>query len=287
MNNLKTGILLVVLSGLLVWVGGLFGGGQGAVFALGFAVLMNAGAYWFSDRIVLRMYKAKPVTEAEAPELYGMVADLAQRMGTPMPKVYVIPTDTPNAFATGRNPKHAAVAVTQGIMRMLDREELQGVLAHELSHVRHRDILIGTIAATVVAAVGMLARFAQFAAIFGMGRGGDDEGNNPFALLIVTMVAALGAVMLQLAISRAREFEADAGAARLIGTGEPLARALEKMEHGAQRIPMDANPATAHMFIVSPLGGGAGAAGIFAKLFRTHPPTAERVKRLRSRAWAS
>lgn len=285
MNNLKTGILLVVLSGLLVWVGGLFGGGQGALLALGVAAAMNLGAYWFSDRMVLRMYKAQPVTEAEAPELYGMVADLSQRMGTPMPKVYVIPTDTPNAFATGRNPKHAAVAVTRGITRMLDREELQGVLAHELSHVRHRDILIGTIAATVVAAVGMLARFAQFAAIFGMGRG-DDEDGNPFALLIVTMVAALGAVMLQLAISRAREFEADAGAARLIGTGEPLARALEKMELGARRVPMEANPATAHMFIVSPLSGGRGAAGIFAKLFRTHPPTAERVDRLRKRTWA-
>jgi heat shock protein HtpX len=283
-NNLKTAFLLIVLSALLVWVGGMFGGRQGAVIAFGFALVMNMGAYWFSDRMVLAMYRAQPVTEAEAPELYGIVADLAQRTGSPMPKVYIIPSDTPNAFATGRNPKHAAVAATRGILRMLDRDELQGVLAHELSHVRHRDILLSSVAATLVAAIGMLARFAQFAAIFGDRRGNDDE--NPFVLLIVTMVAAFGAMLLQLALSRSREFEADAGGARLLGTGEPLARALEKIQAGVQQLPMNANPATAHMFIVSPLAGGRRAAGIIARLFRTHPPTEERIARLRGRTWA-
>lgn len=286
MNNLKTAFLLIVLSGLLVWVGGLFGGRQGAVIAFGIAAVMNMGAYWFSDRMVLAMYRAKPVTEAEAPELYGIVADLAQRTSSPMPKVYIIPSDTPNAFATGRSPKHAAVAATRGILRMLDRDELQGVLAHELSHVRHRDILLSSVAATLVAAISMLARFAEFAAIFGMGRGDEDE--NPFALLIITMVAAFGAMLLQLALSRSREFEADAGGARLLGTGEPLARALEKIEAGVRQVPMNANPATAHLFIVSPLAGGRRrAAGLMARLFSTHPPTAERIARLRNRTWAS
>jgi heat shock protein HtpX len=286
MNNLKTALLLIVLSGLLVWLGGLAGGSQGATLAFGIALAMNFFAYWFSDRMVLRMYRAQPVTEAEAPELYNMVADLAQRASMPMPKLYVIPSETPNAFATGRSPKHAAVAVTQGITRMLDREELRGVLAHELSHVRHRDILIGTIAATVVAAVGILSRMAQFAAMFG---GGQRDGNqpHPLALLAITMVAALGAVVIQLSISRSREFEADAGGARLVGDGTPLASALRKLELGAQRIPMDANPATAHMFIVSPLSGGRGGASVFSKLFRTHPPTEERVARLMDRSWAA
>lgn len=287
MNNLKTALLLILLSGLLVWVGGLFGGSQGAIIAFGLALAMNFFAYWFSDRMVLKMYRAQPVSEAEAPELYGIVADLAQRAGMPMPKLYVIPSEAPNAFATGRNPKHAAVAVTQGIVRMLDREELRGVLAHELSHVRHRDILIGTVAATVVAAVGMLSRMAQFAAIFGGGQRDGDQPN-PLVLLAITMVAALGAVVIQLSISRSREFEADAGGARLVGDGTPLASALRKLEAGAQHIPMDANPATAHMFIVSPLSGGRrGAASVFTKLFRTHPPTEERVARLMDRSWAA
>ncbi len=285
MNNLKTGFLLIALTAVLVWVGGLFGGREGALIAFGLALVMNAVSYWFSDRLVLRMYRARPVTEAEAPQLYGLVADLAQAARMPMPKVYVIPGPTPNAFATGRSPRHAAVAVTEGILRVLERDELRGVLAHELSHVGHRDILISSVAATIVGAIGVLSRMAQWSAIFGMGRQ-DGDRPNPLVLLAVTMVAALGAMLIQLSISRSREFEADAGGARLVGDGEPLARALEKLEMGARAMPMDANPATAHMFIVSPLAGGTGAAGTFAKLFRTHPPTAERVERLRSRAWA-
>ena len=286
MNNLKTGILLIALSALLVYLGHLFGGQQGATFAFGLALLMNAGAYWFSDRLVLRMYRAQEVSEAEAPELFGIVAELAQRASLPMPKVYVIPGETPNAFATGRNPKHAAVAVTQGITRILSRDELRGVLAHELSHVRHRDTLISCVAATLVGAITFLARMAQFGAMFG-GRSSDDEGNNPFGVLVVAIFAGLAAVLLQLALSRSREFEADAAAARLLGEGEPLARALEKLERGAQIAPMDASPATAHLFIVSPLAGGRGAAGLFTKLLRTHPLTEERIARLRDRSWAT
>jgi heat shock protein HtpX len=287
MNNLKTGVLLIALSGLLVWVGNLLGGHQGATMAFGLALLMNAGAYWFSDRLVLRMYKAQPVTEAESPELFGIVADLAQRAQLPMPKVYVIPSETPNAFATGRNPQHAAVAATSGILRILTRDELRGVLAHELSHVRNRDTLISCVAATLVGAITWLAHMAQFAAIFGGGRSDDDDGGNPLALLGVAIFAGIAASLLQLAISRSREFEADAAAARLLGEGDSLARSLEKLEVGVRALPMNANPATAHLFIVSPLTGGRGAAGILAKLMRTHPLTEERIERLRNRSWAT
>lgn len=287
MNNLKTGVLLIALSGLLVWVGDLLGGHQGATMAFGFALLMNAGAYWFSDRLVLRMYNAQPVTEAESPELFGIVADLAQRAQLPMPKVYVIPSETPNAFATGRNPQHAAVAATSGILRILTRDELRGVLAHELSHVRNRDTLISCVAATLVGAITWLAHMAQFAAIFGGGRSDDDDGSNPLALLGVAIFAGLAASLLQLAVSRSREFEADAAAARLLGEGDSLARSLEKLEVGARALPMNANPATAHLFTVSPLTGGRGAAGIMAKLMRTHPLTEERIERLRNRSWAT
>jgi len=286
-NNLKTGILLIALSGLLVWVGNLLGGHQGATMAFGFALLMNAGAYWFSDKLVLRMYKAQPVTEAESPELFGIVADLAQRAQLPMPKVYVIPSETPNAFATGRNPQHAAVAATSGILKILTRDELRGVLAHELSHVRNRDTLISCVAATLVGAITWLAHMAQFAAIFGGGRSDDDDGGSPLALLGVAIFAGLAASLLQLAVSRSREFEADASAARLLGEGDSLARSLEKLEIGVHTLPMNANPATAHLFIVSPLTGGRGAAGIMAKLMRTHPLTEERIERLRNRSWAT
>ena len=286
MNNVKTGILLIALSGLLVYLGQLAGGTQGATIALAMAAVMNVGAYWFSDRLVLRMYRAQEVTEAQAPELYAIVADLTQRAHLPMPKVYIIPSDAPNAFATGRNPSHAAVAVTQGILKILSRDELRGVLAHELSHVGHRDTLISCVAATLVGAITWLAHMAQFAAIFG-GRSNDDEGGNPIGMLAVAIFGGLAATLLQLAVSRSREFEADAAAARLIGDGEPLARALEQLERGVHAIPIDASPATAHLFIVSPLTGGGGAAGLFAKLFRTHPLTEERIARLRSRAWAT
>lgn len=288
MNNLKTGILLIALSALLVWLGSLLGGSQGATIALGFALLMNVGAYWFSDRLVLKMYRAQEVSEAQAPELFGIVADLAQRASLPMPKVYVIPGDTPNAFATGRNPRNAAVAVTQGILKILSRDELRGVLAHELAHVRHRDTLISCVAATLVGAITWMAHMAQFAAMFGgVGRSDDDEGGNPLGVLVVAIFAGFAATLLQLAVSRSREFEADAAAARLLGDGEPLARSLEKLERGAHLLPMNASPATAHLFIVSPLAGGRGAAGVFAKLLRTHPLTEERIARLRDRSWVA
>ena len=273
MNNLKTGILLTLLTVILVFAGASLGGQQGAMIAFGFALLMNVGAYWMSDKIVLRMYKAQEVTEAEQPDLYNAVADLAQRAQLPMPKVYVIPNEGLNAFATGRNPKHAAVAVTQGLLRHLDRSELQGVLAHELSHVKHRDILIGTIAATLAGAVGMLASFARWGAILG-GRNNDGPGNL-IVVMVGSIVAAMAATFVQLAVSRSREYEADAGAARLLGNPDPLISALRKLEAGAEQIPMQANQATAHMFIVSPLRGG----GV-TKLFSTHPPVEERISRL-------
>ncbi len=275
MNNLKTGILLTLLTVLLVFAGGSLGGQSGALIAFGFALLMNVGAYWMSDKIVLRMYRAQEVSEAEQPDLYNAVADLAQRAQLPMPKVYVIPNEGLNAFATGRNPSHAAVAVTEGLLRNLDREELQGVLAHELSHVKHRDILIGTIAATLAGAVGLLATMARWGAIFGTGRGGDGHCNI-IGVFIVSIVAAMAATFVQLAVSRSREFEADAGAARLLGNPDPLISALRKLEAGAEQIPMQANQATAHMFIVSPLRGG----GI-TRLFSTHPPVEERIERLK------
>ncbi len=278
MNNLKTGLLLTVLTLALVWFGSLFGGRQGAIIAFGFAAVMNVGAYWFSDKLVLRMYKAKPVTEAEAPELWSVVADLAQRAQLPMPKVYVIPNEALNAFATGRNPAHAAVAVTEGLRRHLSRAEITAVLAHELSHVKHRDILIGTVAATLAGAISMLANMARWGAIFGGMRGNDDRGgSNPLTMIFVAMFAGLAAMLVQMAISRSREYEADAGAARLLGDPTPMISALRKLELGAQRIPMHANQATAHMFIVSPLSGG----GI-AKMFSTHPPIEERIARLQA-----
>ncbi len=276
MNNLKTGILLTLLTVLLVFAGSALGGQQGAMIAFAFALVMNGWAYWFSDRMVLRMYRASEVSEAEAPELYGIVADLAQRASLPMPKVYVIPSPALNAFATGRNPGHAAVAVTQGLLGVLDRQELAGVLAHELSHVRHRDILVGTVAATIAGAISMLSTWAQWGAMFGgFSRGGDGRGGNIFVVLAVSIFAAIAASLVQLAISRSREYGADAGAARLLGDPTGLISALRKLESGAQRVPLGGNPATAHLFIVNPLRGG----GV-AKLFRTHPPIEERIQRL-------
>lgn len=276
MNNFKTGLLLTLLTVLLVVAGSVLGGQHGALIAFVFALLMNGGAYWFSDRVVLRMYKAGEVSEAEAPELYGIVADLTQRARIPMPRVYVIPSQALNAFATGRNPKHAAVAVTEGLLRILDRRELAGVLAHELSHVKHRDILIGTVAATIAGAISMLASMARWGAMFGgFSRDGDGRGGNIFVVLAVSIVAALAATLVQLAISRSREYGADAGAARLLGDPSGLITALRKLEQGAQRVPLASNPATAHLFIVNPLRGGG-----MNKLFSTHPPIEERIQRL-------
>ena len=277
-NTLKTGFLLAVLTALFVFVGSAVGGESGMVMAFGLAVVMNVGAYWFSDKIVLRMYGAREVTEAEAPSLHGTVRRLSVAAGVPMPKVYVIPSDSPNAFATGRDPRHAAVAVTEGITRILSPDELEGVLAHEIAHVKNRDILIGTIAATLAGAVMMLARFAQFAAIFGGGsRDRDDEGGGLAGMLVLAILAPLGAMLVQMAVSRSREYLADESGARFCGRPESLANALEKISHASRRVPMDAAPATAHMFILSPLTGG----GILS-LFSTHPPVEKRVERLRA-----
>jgi heat shock protein HtpX len=268
---------MVFMTLLLVFVGAAIGGRSGMVFAFGLAVIMNFGTYWFSDKIVLKMYHAQPVTEAQAPELYSIVRTLVQKAGMPMPTLYIIPDETPNAFATGRNPEHAVVAVTHGIMRILSRDELSGVIAHELAHIKHRDMLTGTIVATIAGAISMLAQMAQWAMIFGGHRRDDDEGGgNPIAALVMMIVAPIAAMLVQMAISRTREYEADKGGANLHGNPLALANALQKLERGSQVVPMhDANPATAHMFIVNPLHGGG-----LVNLFSTHPPIAERVKRL-------
>lgn len=278
-NTLKTGFLLAVMTVLFLLVGEAVGGRNGMVMAFGIAVLMNFGSYWFSDKIVLRMYGAKEVTEAEAPQLHGVVRRLSLAAGLPMPKVYIMPTDSPNAFATGRNPQHAAVAVTEGIVRILSADELEGVLAHELAHVKNRDILVGTVAATLAGAVMMLARFAQFAAIFGGGgRDRDEEGGGGIlGLLFMAIVAPLGAMLVQMAVSRSREYLADETGAKVCGKPMSLARALEKISGASRAVPMGASPATAHMFIVSPLTGGG-----MLSLFSTHPPVEKRVERLRA-----
>jgi heat shock protein HtpX len=277
MNAVKTTLLLVILTVFFIWVGRMLGGQQGMTIALVLALAMNAFTYWFSDKIVLRMYKAQEVTEADAPELYGIVKRLASRAGMPMPKLYIIPQEQPNAFATGRNPAHAAVAVTQGIMRLLSAEELSGVIAHELSHVRHRDILISTVAAVIAGSVSYLANMAQWAMIFGGGRRDDDEGGSPIATLVMIILAPLVALIIQMAISRSREFSADAGGAELAGNPRFLASALRKLDYASKAIPMQANPATSHMFIVNPFTGKS-----LLNLFSTHPPIEERIRRLES-----
>ncbi|OGW56255.1 MAG: protease HtpX, partial [Nitrospirae bacterium RBG_13_43_8] len=263
---------------ILIWAGAAMGGKQGMTIAFIFALGMNFFAYWFSDKIVLKMYGAKEVTESEAPDLYRIVRRLAQKAEIPMPRVYMINQDQPNAFATGRNPQHAAVAVTTGIMRILSQEELQGVIGHELAHVKHRDILISTIAATIAGAISFLAQMAQWAMIFGGHRGNDDEGGgNPIAALVMMIVGPIAALIIQMAISRSREYAADKGGAQIAGNPRYLSGALKKLHMASQKIPMKANPATSHMFIVNPLSGG----GI-VKLFSTHPPIEERISRLES-----
>jgi heat shock protein HtpX len=274
-NALKTTFLLAVLTVLFVLVGKAIGGQSGMVFAFGLAIVMNVGSYWFSDKIVLRMYGAREVTEAEAPQLHGMVRRLATAAGTPMPKVCIIPQESPNAFATGRNPAHAAVAVTEGILRILSPDELEGVLAHEMAHVKNRDILIGTVAATLAGAIMMLANMARFAAIFGVGGRDDREGGGGLELLLMAILAPLGAMLVQMAVSRSREYLADETGARFCGRPEALARALEKISGWSRQVPMDASPATAHMFILSPLSGGG-----LKSLFSTHPPVEKRIERL-------
>jgi heat shock protein HtpX len=279
-SALKTAALLGLLSALLLLIGEVMGGQQGLMIAFVLAVVMNFGSYWFSDKIVLRMYKAREVGPEH--QLHQLVADLARNAQLPMPRVYIIPDPSPNAFATGRNPQHAAVAATEGIMRVLDRDELAGVMAHELAHVRNRDILISSIAATIAATIMMVARMAQFAAIFGGGRSeGRSNGPSPIAMLVSIIVAPLAAMLIQAAISRSREFLADSTGAEIAGGPHGLASALRKIDAYARQIPMDANPATAHMFIIKPLS----VQGMFS-MFSTHPPTEKRIAALLGRGAA-
>ena len=275
MNAMKTTLLLGLLTCLLVIAGGAIGGRSGMTIALVMAGVMNFVSYWFSDKIVLAMYGAREVSEQDSPEFYGIIRRLASQAGIPMPKVYLMESDTPNAFATGRNPEHAAVAATTGIMRILTREELTGVMAHELAHVKNRDILISTVAATIAGAITYLAHMAQWAAMFGGGRDSEDEGGGMFGMILMAILAPIAAMLIQMAISRSREYGADRGGAEISGNPLYLANALRKLELANQQVPMDANPATAHMFIVNPLT----ASGMMS-LFSTHPPLQERISRL-------
>jgi heat shock protein HtpX len=275
-NRVKTVLLLTGLTIFLIFMGKLLGGRQGMYLAFILALGMNFFSYWFSDKIVLRMYRAQEVSPEEAPQIHQMVEELAHEAGIPKPRVYIIPDESPNAFATGRNPQHAAVAATQGIIRLLTPVELKGVLAHELGHVLNRDILISTIAATLAGAIMILANMARWGAILGMGRN-DEEGGGILGVLIMSIIAPIAAMLIQMAISRSREYLADETGAHLAHNPESLARALEKLSLGTQRIPMDASPATAHMFIVNPLTGRS-----LMTLFSTHPPIEERVERLRA-----
>ncbi len=282
-NTLKTTMLLAGLTGLLVVVGSAIGGQVGMVIAFIFAIAMNMGAWWFSDKLALKMSGARAVSEAEAPQLHRMVEQLAIRAELPKPGVYLIDNETPNAFATGRSPSKGAVAVTTGLMRLLDRDELAGVIAHELAHIKHRDTLISSIVATIAGAITMLAQMAQWALIFGGLTGSnDEEGEGGLAglasSLVLIIVAPIAALLIQMAISRSREFSADAGGARILGNPLPLASALEKLEWAAGRMPMPMNPATSHLYIVNPLRGG------LSGLFRTHPQTEQRISRLRAMA---
>lgn len=277
-NRLKTVILLSALTAFIIGVGGLIGGRSGMIIALLMAGIMNFVSYWYSDKIVLRMYGAIEVDQTSAPDLVRMVRDLATFSGLPVPKVYIIPGDAPNAFATGRNPENSAVAVTEGIMRLLEPDELAGVIGHELGHIKNRDILIGTVAATLAGAVMMLANMAKWGAIFGAGRSDDEEGGLGFVgVIVMSILAPIGAMLIQMAISRSREYLADDTGAEIAGNRLGLARALEKLAGYNERIHMDASPATAHMFIVNPLSGGSS----LMNLFSTHPPIEERVARLR------
>lgn len=280
-NQLKTALLLGILTCLIVWIGNAAGGQNGMLFALIIALSMNLFSYWFSDKIVLSLYGAQQVNETQAPELFAIVRKLCSSAGLPMPKIYIIPSDSPNAFATGRNPEHAAVAVTSGIIRLLSREELEGVIAHELAHIHNRDILIGTIAAVLAGAVTMLANMVRWAAIFGAGSRDGEDRDSGIGLLAVSIIAPIAALIIQLAISRSREYLADETGARFAGNPLSLASALEKLSFASRRIPLPAQPATAHMFIVNPLTGKS-----LMNLFSTHPPVEERIQRLRSmRIW--
>lgn len=284
MNTIKTAMLMALLGAIMVAVGGAFGGHNGAMIMLIVALGVNFFSYWYSDTMVLKMYRAQPITRNQAPELYGLVEKLAEKADLPMPKVCIINSDVPNAFATGRNPSHAAVAVTTGIMRILDYDELSGVLAHELSHVRHHDTLISTVAASMATAISYVAQMAQWAAIFGAGRSSDrDDNGGALGFLFTIIIAPIAAMLIQLAISRSREYDADRSGGALCGNPRYLARALEKLEYASAHLrPMTAvTPSTAHLFIVNPLKN---AKMSFASLFSTHPSTAERVSRLEEQA---
>jgi heat shock protein HtpX len=274
-NQIKTTVLLAVMMVFFMFIGQLLGGRQGLIIAFFFAVGMNFFSYWYSDKIVLRMYKAREATPEQTPELHGIVQNLAAKAGLPTPRVYIIPQESPNAFATGRNPEHAVVAVTEGLLKIMNRDELAGVLGHELSHVKNRDILIGSIAATMAGAIMMLASIARWSAIFGFG-GDDNEGMGGFGLIIMSILAPVAALLIQTAISRSREYQADALGAHLAGNNEGLAHALEKLGSYSNRQPVNANPSTAHMFIVNPLSGQK-----MMSLFSTHPPLNDRIARLR------
>jgi heat shock protein HtpX len=280
-NTVKTAALLAGLGILFMAVGSFFGTG-GLIIGLVLGLVFVGGSYWFSDKLAVRAARAQPVTEEQAPQLYAIVRDLTQRAGMPMPAIYISAERQPNAFATGRNPEHAAVAVTQGLLQVVSEDELRGVLAHEISHVRHRDILIASVAAAVAMGIMFVARFAFWGALFGGGR--DNDGGNAIGAILMLLLAPIAATLLQASLSRSREFEADRGGAELLGNGEPLASALEKIEGYAKQVPMEIDPAHASAFIVNPLTGRQMQ---FKNLFTTHPPTEERVRRLRSASLAS
>lgn len=276
MNNFKVWLMMAGLSVILVLIGNAVGGSSGAMLFFVISLGMNFFSYYYSDKVAIKMTRSVPVSEAEVPELYAIVRRLTQRAGLPMPRIYITPSPQPNAFATGRNPAHAAVAVTEGLLRMLNKTELEGVLAHELAHVKNRDILVGTIAATFAGAISMLANIIQWGAIFGMGRSDDDEGaGGLIGGLLLAIIAPIAAMIIQMAISRSREYMADEDGARIAGNAGGLSNALLKLENAAHRIPMEVNPAASHMFIVNPLSGAS-----MARLFSTHPTTQDRVKRL-------
>jgi heat shock protein HtpX len=276
-NQIRTTILLAVMTALILWIGQLFGGRQGMIIALLLAAGMNFFSYWYSDKIVLKMYRAQEASPQQAPELFEMVQTLSRKAGLPMPKLFIIPKEAPNAFATGRNPEHAVVAVTRGLLNIMDRDEVTGVLAHEMAHVKNRDILIGSIAATMAGAIMVLASMARWTAIFGGGGSSDDEGGGgAIGLIAMSLLAPFAAMVIQMAISRSREYLADSTGAGFAGTPEGLARALDKLGRYSKKLPMNANPSTAHMFIVNPLSGRR-----LMGLFSTHPPLEERIARLR------
>jgi heat shock protein HtpX len=275
-NQLRTTFLLALMTVFIVLIGRLLGGAQGMVLALLIAAAMNFFSYWYSDKIVLKMYRASEVTAREAPDLHDVVATLSRAAGLPMPRIFIIPEEAPNAFATGRNPEHAVVAVTDGLLKLMGKDEIRGVLAHELAHVKNRDILIGSVAATMAGAIMVLANMARWSALFGFGRDDEEGGLGGIGLILMSIIAPIAAMVIQMAVSRSREYQADATGAKFAGTPEGLAKALEKLGAYSGKLPMKATAETAHMFIVNPLSGKS-----FANLFSTHPPLADRINRLR------